>query len=109
MQLGRLLRDLELIRNAGVEVLAISNDDRERASRMAAELQHRVTVLSDPTMRVIYRYGMKGRDMPMADMGYVLIDRAGTVLVRKIDRQFGEHIAEILPMLGGAVRATAAP
>jgi hypothetical protein len=50
-------------------------------------------------MQAIYRYGMKEESMPMADMGYVVIDRARRVRMRKIDRMFGEHIGEIVQTL----------
>lgn len=63
---------------------------------MAAEIGADVVFLSDPSMRVIYRYGMKGENMPMADMGYVVIDGAGKIRARKIDRLFGEHVQEIV-------------
>ena len=80
-------------------MLALSNDDRDRARSMALELRRSIVVLSDPSMRVIYRYGLKGENMPMADMGYVVIDRAGRVRVRKVDRTYGEHIGEIVQTL----------
>lgn len=77
----------------------LSNDDRDGATSMAVALGRGLVVLSDPSMRVIYRYGMKGENMSMADMGYVVIDRAGRVRVRKVDRKFGEHLGEIVQTL----------
>ena len=56
---------------------------------MAIDLKGAIRVLSDPSMRVIYRYGMKGERMAMAAMGYVLIDRAGLILARQRDPRFG--------------------
>ena len=102
MQLGKLRDQIGRIRATGAEVFAISNDDRENAGRMAAELRDSIRVLSDPSMRVIYRYGMKGERMPMADMGYVLIDRAGVIRARTIDRHLGERGDEIVRVLGDA-------
>lgn len=99
MQLGKLRQHVGRIQESGAEVFALSNDDREGARRMAAELGGTIRVLSDPPMRVIYRYGMKGRDMAMADMGYVVIDRAGVIRARRIDRQFGDHADEIVGIL----------
>ena len=50
-------------------------------------------------MRVIRQYGMKGKDMQMADMGYVMIDRQGRIRARQIDRQFGEHARDLLAIV----------
>lgn len=63
---------------------------------MASELGLDFPVLSDPSMSVIIRYGMKGEAMAMADMGYVLIDATGRVRIRRIDREFGEHAGEVV-------------
>jgi hypothetical protein len=38
--------------------------------------------------------------MPMADMGYVLIDATGRIRQHKIDRQFGEHVGDLVKSLG---------
>lgn len=88
------------IRSLGAEVIAISNDSQGDARRMASELGLDFPVLSDPSMGVIIRYGMKGEAMSMADMGYVLIDATGHIRVRRIDRQFGEHVEELVRDLG---------
>lgn len=69
---------------------------------MAGELKGTIRVLSDPSMRVIYRYGMKGQRMAMAEMGYVLIDRAGVIRARRIDKRFGERGDEITQELNNA-------
>lgn len=37
--------------------------------------------------------------MPMGDMGYALIDRAGVIRARKIDSRFGERGDEIVKAL----------
>lgn len=73
---------------------------------MAIELKGAIRVLSDPSMRVIYRYGMKGEQMAMAAMGYVLIDRAGLIRARQRDPRFGERVEEIVATLGGSAVAT---
>lgn len=79
--------------------MAISNDDRSDARRMAAELGESMIVLSDPSMSMIARYGMGRAGASMAEMGYVVIDRAGRVRVRRVDPLFGAHVAEILNAL----------
>lgn len=99
MQLGKLRAEIGRIRSLGAEVLAISNDGQEEARRMASELGLEFPVLSNPSMDVIYRYRMKGDRMPMADMGYVLIDAAGRIRKRKIDRRFGEHVGDLVESL----------
>ena len=42
---------------------------------------------------------MKGDRMPMADMGYVLIDATGRIRQHKIDRRFGEHVGDLVESL----------
>lgn len=106
MQLGKLQPAVAQMRELGAEVFAISNDRVEDARRMATELGLGFRVLSNPSMDVIYRYRMKGEHMPMADMGYVLIDRAGRIVAQRIDRQFGEHPDEILAKLRRGAQAT---
>ena len=86
-------------------MLAISSDRRGDAVRMAAELGPDVVVLSDPSMRVIVKYGMKGHEMAMAEMGYVVIGASGRIHARRIDRAFGERAEDIVE----AVRQSAAP
>ena len=75
---------------------------------MVAEVGLDFPVLSDPSMEMISRYGMMGERMPMADMGYVLIDAAGKLRVRRIDREFGEHAGEIAGDLQRIASASAA-
>jgi hypothetical protein len=58
-------------------------------------------------MDVIYRYRMKGERMAMADMGYVLIDKAGRIRAHRIDRESGEHAGEIGEHLERLSRASA--
>lgn len=106
MQLGKLRSDLARLRETGAQIFAISNDDRDNARRTADELKNGVTVLSDPSMRAIYLYGMKGDRMSMADMGYVVIDGRGVIRARTIDRQFGEHAEDIVRVLKTSATAT---
>lgn len=74
---------------------------------MAAELEFAFPVLSNPSLDVVYLYSMKGHGSTMADMGYVVIDAAGRVRVRQIDRRFGEHADEIVEHLRGMTEAKA--
>ena len=50
-------------------------------------------------MRVIQQYSMKGTDMQMAQMGYVIIDMHGRIRTRQVDPQFGEHAQDILAIV----------
>jgi peroxiredoxin len=80
-------------------VLGISIDSPSVARRTVTQLGLQFPLLSDPQMRVIRQYGMKGERMQMADMGYIIIDRQGRLRARQIDRQFGEHGRDILAIV----------
>lgn len=84
---------------AGAQVIGISIDKPEAAGRLAKELGLTFPLLSDPTMQVIRRYGMKGEGMEMADMGYAVIDRRGRLREKKIDRKFAERVNDILAIV----------
>lgn len=99
MQLGKLRADVHRIRALGAEVFAISNDGQDDTRRLATELGLDFPVLSNPSMDVIYQYRMKGDRMPMADMGYVLIDATGRIRQHRIDRRFGEHVGDLVQSL----------
>ena len=99
MQLGKLRQSIAPIQATGADVLAISNDERAGAARMASDLGGAIRVLSDPSMQVIYRCGMKGQNMAMARMGYVVIDRDGMVRAREPEPRFGERVDDIVAAL----------
>jgi len=80
-------------------VLGISIDPPSVLRHTVAQLSLQFPLLADPQMRVIRQYGMKGKDMQMAHMGYVIIDAQGRLRMRKIDPQFGEHAQDILAVL----------
>jgi len=105
VQLGKLRGEVGRMRDLGAEVMAISNDDRSQAQQMAAEFGGGVIVLSDPAMDVISRYGMGVEGGTMAEMGYVVIDGAGKVRVRKVDPLFGTHAEEIVNAVRDVVGA----
>lgn len=66
---------------------------------MGQELGLTFPLLSDPTMRVIRAYGMKGDGMEMADMGYVVIDPKGRLRGKTIDRRFGDNVSDIVAIV----------
>jgi len=80
-------------------VLGVSIDAPSVARHTVTQVGLQFPLLSDPQMRVIQQYGMKGTDMQMAHMGYVIIDRQGRIRARRIDRQFGEHTRDMLAMV----------
>lgn len=69
------------------------------AKRAAAEAGPDIQLLMDGTVSVAHRYGMKEPNRPMALVGYVVIDKRGRVLARRVDPLFGEHGDEIVEML----------
>jgi peroxiredoxin len=80
-------------------VIAVSIDTPDDQRRLATDLRLPFALLSDPGMRVIRAYGMKGSGMDMADMGYVVVDKRGRIRVRELDRHFGEHSEAIVRAL----------
>ena len=76
-------------------MLAISIDTPAQAAALAKDLGLPFPILSDPRMKIIRAYGMKGDGMDMAEMGYVVIDKQGRIRTRQIDRHFGENIGMI--------------
>jgi peroxiredoxin len=75
--------------------MGISIDSPSVARHTSNRLGLEFPLLSDPSMRIIRQYHMTGPGMKMAHMGYVIIDRQGRIRVRKVDRQFGEHVHDI--------------
>jgi len=99
VQLGKLYDEIEAMKTLGFEVLAVSRDDKPFARLMAAMLDSKIPVLSDPSMEMIRAYQMKGEGMEMADLGYVVIDTKGRIRARKIDRKFGENAQDLIRVL----------
>jgi peroxiredoxin Q/BCP len=106
VQLGKLPARVAELTAEGAAVLAISRDTTEAQARMARELGLSFPVLSDPSMEVIKAYRMKGEEMDMADLGYVVIDKQGRIRTRQIDRRFGENFGMIVRALRQAKSQT---
>lgn len=87
---------MEKLSAGGVAVLAVSIDRPDEAGRLARDLGLTFPILSDPRMEIIGRYGMKEGGMRMADMGYVVIDRAGRIRAKRIDPLFGDNVGLML-------------
>lgn len=79
----------------------MSIDRPEDARALRQDLGLTFPILSDPDMRVIRALGMQGEMRNMGDMGYVVIDKAGRIRDRRIERNFGEKLAPILSTLRG--------
>lgn len=105
-QLGELEKRVEDIRAAGADVLAVSWDTPEKAAETVKEVGVTFPLLSDPDLKVVEAYGMRmggGSPMPFmgAEMGYIIIDRAGVLRHRVRDLQFGQNAGEVIRLLGG--------
>ena len=77
-------------------MFAVSIDTPEQTRRIVRVFGLTFPLLSDPGMQVIRAYRMKGEGMEMADLGYVVIDREGRIRVRRLDREFGDHVELLL-------------
>ncbi|MBI4536329.1 MAG: redoxin domain-containing protein [candidate division NC10 bacterium] len=87
------------IEATGAAVLAVSIDRPEDAQALRRDLGLTFPILSDPDMRMIRAFGMQGEMRNMGDMGYVIIDKAGRIRDRRIERKFGENLAPVLSTL----------
>ena len=83
----------------------IGDDAILDAKRLATEVGPGIRLLVDRTVSVAHRYGMKDPDRAIAVAGYVVIDRAGKILVRRVDPLFGEHSDEIVTLVEAAGQA----
>lgn len=99
VQLGKLRPKISELTAEGAAVLGISRDTPEAAARLAQEMRLPFPILSDVSMEVIRAYRMKGEEMEMADLGYVIIDKQGRIRTRQIDRRFGENVGMIVRAL----------
>jgi peroxiredoxin len=101
VQLGKLQRRIKDVEATGAAAFAVSIDRPTDARRLRQELLLTLPILSDPDMTMIRAYGMKGEGMQMGDMGYVIIDKAGRIRDRRIERNFGDNLAPVLSTLKG--------
>lgn len=79
----------------------MSIDRPEDARALRQDLGLTFPILSDPNMRVIRAFDMQGEMRDMADMGYVIIDKAGRIRDRRVERKFGDNLAPVLSILKG--------
>ena len=105
-QLVKLRPHVKGLQAEGAEVLAMSMDTPEEASKLAQDLNLVFPVLSDPNMGIVREYGMYGKQMGMPEMGYAVIDKQGRIRTEEIDQQFGENVNAILRALRKAKSTT---
>src|SRR6266508_2789939 len=105
-QLVKLRPHVKGLQAEGAEVLAMSMDTPEDASKLAQDLNLAFPVLADPNMGIVREYGMYGKQMGMPEMGYTVIDKQGLIRTEEVDRQFGENVNAILRAVRRAKRAT---
>lgn len=79
----------------------MSIDRPEDARALRQDLGLTFPILSDPDMRVIRAFDMQGEMRNMGDMGYVVIDKAGRIRDRRVERKFGDNLAPVLSTLKG--------
>lgn len=77
----------------------MSIDRPEDARALRRDLGLTFPILSDPDMRVIRAFDMQGEMRNMGDMGYVVIDKAGRIRDRRVERKFGDNLAPVLSTL----------
>lgn len=107
MQLGKLGHEIGRIRAVGAAILVIGDDAILDAKRTAAEVGPDVQLLMDRAMTVAHRYGMTEPNRAIALIGYVVIDRTGKVLARRVDPRFGEHGDEVVKLVHEGAQASA--
>jgi peroxiredoxin len=105
-QLVKLRPHVKELQAEGAAVLALSLDTFDQASKLAQDLSLPFPVLSDPDMGIVREYGMYSKQMRMPEMGYAVIDKQGRIHTEEVDRQFGEHVNDILRGLRSAKSAT---
>ena len=83
------------------EVVAISVEDQEQTQKMDQLLGGAFTLLRDPDLEVIRAYRMEHRmgSSTIANMGYAIIDRNGTLTEVAVDPLFGRHADDIIDTL----------
>jgi peroxiredoxin len=89
--------------NAEAEMVAISVDSPEEMAKMDQLLGGKITLLTDPDLRVIGAFQMQHRmgGATVGNMGYAIVDRNGMVRTAVVDPLFGRNSDEILQVLRG--------
>ena len=98
--------NLDLLANAGYDVLGISPDRPEKLAKFRDKEQLRVTLLSDPEKKVLEQYGafgektMYGRTVTGVIRSTIVVDEAGTVERALYNVRATGHVAKIIKDLG---------
>lgn len=88
------------------DVYIINSDTPEQSRQLKQMTEIGVPVLLDPSLEVARQYDMlpkPGQPMGMmqgvAQMGFVIVDAAGTIRVQRVDVKFGDHANQMLEIL----------
>ncbi len=72
--------------------------DNNKKVREASRLS--IPILLDPGYTVARMFGMPGQGRPMNGLvGFVVIDRKGTIRLQRVDIDFGSHAGQILEIV----------
>lgn len=104
-QLGELQQSLDALRQRA-DVYVINSDTPEQSRQLQQITGIGVPVLLDRDLAVARLYDMlpkPGQPMGMmegvAQMGFVVVDAAGTIQVQRVDVNFGDHADQMLEIL----------
>jgi len=104
-QLGELQKSAEALRQQA-DVFVINSDTPENSRRLKQTTGIGLPVLLDPQLSFARAYDMLPKsNQPMGmmsgvgQMGFVIIDRSGTIRVQRVDVQFGQHASQMLEIL----------
>lgn len=87
--------------SAEAEVVAISVDPPEEMAKMHELLGRKITLLTDPDLRVIGAFQMQHSmgGATVGNMGYAIVDASGTVRAAVVDPLFGRNADRIIQTL----------
>lgn len=104
-QLGELQSSVDALGQMA-DVYVINSDSPERSRQLKQITGIGAPVLLDRDLEVARQYDMlpkSGQPMGMmqgvAQMGFVIVDGAGTIRVQRVDVNFGEHASQMLEIL----------
>ena len=104
-QLGELQEAIPALREQA-DVYVINSDTPEQSRQLKQITGIDAPVLLDRELEVAGQYDMlpkPGQPMGMmqgvAQMGFVVVDGAGTIRVQRVDLNFGEHADQMLEIL----------
>ena len=104
-QLGELQKSADALRQLA-DVYVINSDAPEGSRRLKQITRISLPVLLDRQLEWARQYDMlPKRNQPMGmmsgvgQMGFVVVDAAGTIRVQRVDVNFGQHAGQIVDIL----------